>query len=65
MNKGVDGLMWSPLEVFGLGIVQLEEQNQRVMARKFAPKKDRPLLKNLRNVGEGGDEVTKMVAPRS
>ena len=39
MNKGVDGLMRGPMEVSGLGIVQLEEQDKGVMARKFSPKK--------------------------
>ena len=65
VNKGVDGLMWGPLEVFGLGIVQLEEQDQGIMARKFSPKKYWRLLKDLGNVGERGDEVPEVVAPRS
>ena len=33
------------------------------MAREFPPKKNRPLLKDLRNVGESGEEVPKVVAP--
>ena len=65
MNKGVDGLMWSPLEVLCLGVVQLEEQYQGIVAREFAPKKYRRLLKDLRNVGEGGKEFPEVVAPGS
>ena len=64
VNKGVDGLMWGPMEVFGLGIIQLEEQDKGFMARKFSPKKYGRLLKDLGNVGEGGDKVPKVVAPR-
>ena len=64
VNKSVDGLMRGPMEVFGLGVVQLEEQDKGVMARKFSPKKYRRLLKNLGNVGEGCDKVPKVVAPR-
>ena len=63
VNKGVDGLMRGPMEVFGPGIVQLEEQEQRVLAWKFSPKKYGRLLKDLGNVGEGGDEVRKVVTP--
>ena len=50
VNEGVGGLTWSPLKVFGLGVVQLEEQEQSVMAWEFSPEKYRRLLKNLRNV---------------
>ena len=65
VNKGVDGLMWSPLEVLGLGVVQLEEKYQGIVAREFSPKKYRRLLKDLRNVGEGGKDFPKVVAPGS
>ena len=65
MDEGVGGLRWSPLKVVGLGVVQLEEQEQSVMARKLSPEKYRRLLKNLRNVREGGDEIPKVVTPRS
>ena len=54
--------MWSPLEVLGLGVVQLEEQYQGIVAREFSPKKYRRLLKDLRNVGEGGNEFPEVVA---
>ena len=64
VNKGVDGLMSGPLEVVGLGIVQLEEQDQGVMARKFSPKKYGRLLKDQGNVGEGDDKFSEVVAPR-
>ena len=65
VDEGVGGLRWSPLKVVGLGVVQLEEQEQSVMARKLSPEKYRRLLKNLRNVREGGDEIPKVVTPRS
>ena len=65
VNKGIGGLRWSPLEVFGLGVVQLEEQYQGIVAGEFSPKKDRRLLKDLRNVGEGGNEIPEVVTPRS
>ena len=48
MNKGVGGL--SVLKRVGLGIVQLEEQEKYILARQFAPKEDRCLLKNLRDM---------------
>ena len=34
------------------------------MAWKFAPEEYRRLLKNLRNVGKGCEEITQVVAPR-
>ena len=64
MDEGVDGLRWSPLEIVGLGVVQLEKQEQRVLAGEFSPKKDRRLLKDPRNVSESGDEIPEVVTPR-
>ena len=37
VDEGVGGLRWSPLKVVGLGVVQLEEQEQSVMAWKLSP----------------------------
>ena len=65
VDEGVSSLRWSPLKVFGLGVVQLEEQEKSVMARKLAPKKYRRLLKNLRNVSEGCKKIPQAVAPGS
>ena len=48
---GGGGLRRNLLKVVGLGVVQLEEQEESVMAWEFAPKKYWRLLKNLRNVG--------------
>ena len=44
VDEGVGGLRWSPLKVVGLGVVQLEEQEQSVMAWKLSPEKYRRLL---------------------
>ena len=62
MNKGVGGL--SVLKRVGLGIVQLEEQEKDILARQFAPKEDRCLLKNLRNMRKSGKAVSQVFAIR-
>ena len=65
VNEGVDGLMWSPRKAPGRGRVQLEEQYQGIVAREFSPKKYWRLLKDVRNVGDGGKGFPKVVAPSS
>ena len=66
MNEGVGGgLRGHLLKKVGLGVVQLEEQKEGIMAWQFSPKEYRRLLKNLWNVGQGREEITQMVTPRS
>ena len=65
VNKGVDGLMWGPLEILGLGIVQLEEQDERVVAWKFSPKKNGRLLKDPGYLSEGGEKVPRSGRPKT
>ena len=64
MDKGVDGLMWGPVKIFRLGVVQLEEQDERVLAWKFSPKKDGCLLQDPGYLSEVGHKVPEVVAPR-
>ena len=63
MNKGVDCLVRGPAEVFGLGIVQLEEQEKRVLTGKFPPKKEGIALNDGRYMGDVGHEVAEVLAP--
>ena len=37
VNEGVNGLVLGQAEVLGFGVVQLEQQDKRIVAWKFAP----------------------------
>ena len=66
VNESVGGgLRGHLLKKVGLGVFQLEEQKEGIMAWQFSPKEYRRLLKNLWNVGQGREEITQMVPPRS
>ena len=63
VNEGVDGLVLGQAEVLGFGVVQLEQQEERIAAWKFAPQECGIAFNDAGHVGDVIHEVAEVIAP--
>ena len=64
MDEGVNGLVLGQPEIVGFGVVQLEQQEDRIPAWEFAPKENGIAFNDAGHVGDVVDAVAEVIAPR-